>query len=97
MNIGVDPVVNFFGELKVTNAYLIFTATFCFIALKAFQQLNVVHNNRWFVLPTSVLMACFEVIVIYKVAHEGYAAILPMGLGGGFGCLAAMEIHQRLR
>ena len=75
-----------------------FLASFAFIALKAFQQLNVSHDQYWWVVPTSMLMAICEVWVIYNVAHSGWGWIVVwIGLGSGLGAVLAMWLHKRLR
>lgn len=73
---------------------LSFLCSFAFIFLKAFQQLNVVHRQYWFVVPTSMAMATCEVAVIALVAKNGWGwLVLSTGVGGGFGCVVAMYFH----
>lgn len=77
---------------------LVFVASFAFIFLKAFQQLNVVHAQYLLVIPTSIAMACCEVLVIAQVARQGWGPIvLFTGLGAGLGCTAAMFAHSFTR
>jgi len=68
-----------------------------FIGLKAFQQRNVVHNNYWLVVVTSMMLALFEVYVVAAIAMQGFTLwlVLALGLGGGLGCLAGMLLHNR--
>lgn len=75
-----------------------FFASFCFVALKAFQQLNVVHDQYWLVVPTSVLMAVCEVYVVANIASLGWHVplVLSVGTGSGLGCVASMFLHKRL-
>lgn len=75
-----------------------FVAAFCFVFLKAFQQLNVVHNKYLLVVPTSVVMAICEVYVMANVAQQGFhwSLVWAVGLGSGVGCMAAMWSHKRL-
>lgn len=79
------------------TALLLFSVTFAFIFLRAFQQLNVVHDKFWAVVPTSMFMSICDFTVIGLVAanHENPALIIPMGLGGGLGCMASMWSHKR--
>ena len=80
----------------MTAYYQIFAATFIFVFVKAFQQLNVVGGHYWYVLPTSFLMAAAEVtIIINIVTLLTFWACVPMGLGGGTGAMLAMYIHKR--
>lgn len=75
-----------------------FIASFAFVGLKAFQQLNVVHDEYWLVVPTSMMMAACEVYVIAVVAVNGWGWIVFwVGLGAGLGCLFSMLLHKRIR
>lgn len=77
---------------------LAFGAAFTFVALKAFQQLSVVHHRVWWIVPTSMAMAVCEVFVVAQAATQGWGLIvLPIGLGSGLGCLFAMNVHKFLR
>lgn len=74
-----------------------FVASYIFIFLKAFQQLNVVRNEYWLIVPTSVAMAACEVLVVVNMAQHGWGwIIVPIGLGSGLGALTSMFIHGRL-
>lgn len=74
----------------------IFVASYIFIALKAFQQRHVIHNDWWWVPPTSMAMAFVEYYVIFKVAQQGYTLTLVIagGAGAGLGALTAMFLHN---
>lgn len=75
-----------------------FFAAFVFVALKAAQQLNVVHHKVWWVLPVSFAMAVCEVFVVVQSVRAGWGwVVLPIGLGSGLGCLFSMYIHRRFR
>lgn len=76
----------------------VFFAQLLFVFLKAFQQLNVQHHRVWWVVPTSVLMATAEVVCVVEIIRQRTLWLaIPMGLGGGLGCLVAMLIHRKLR
>lgn len=84
--------------MLLLNLVLAFFASFFFVLLKALQQLNVVHHKVWWVMPTSMGMALTEVFVIANVAHMGWGwIVVPVGLGGGLGCIAAMNLHRFFR
>jgi hypothetical protein len=73
---------------------LAFLASFAFIFLKAFQQLNVVHRQYLLVMPTSMAMAACEVAIIALVVKQGWGwLVLYTGFGAGLGCVAAMWLH----
>lgn len=74
-------------------------ASFVFIALKAFQQLNVVHDQYLLVFPTSLLMAACEVFVIANIAMHGWSIPLwlAVGIGSGAGACFSMWLHKRMR
>jgi hypothetical protein len=76
----------------------LFANSFAYIFLKAWQQLNVIHHQLFWIVPTSFLMALCEVYTVVHVAHQGVGLVaLPLGLGGGLGCLASMLLHKRTR
>lgn len=82
----------------VVLALLCFASSFAFIFLKSWQQLNVVHYQLWWIVPTSFAMATCEIVVVSNMAHHGWGwIILPIGLGSGFGSLASTVIHKRTR
>lgn len=77
--------------------YVAFFSSFLFVFLKAFQQLNVVHKQYLWVLPTSMLMAACEVYIIATAARTGFGwLILFIGVGSGLGALASMYVHTKL-
>ena len=81
----------------MTYYLLAFAASFVFIALKSWQQLNVVRRAYWWILPTSMAMAVCEVYVIANVATLGFGwLVFWVGLGGGLGSTAATYLHWRL-
>lgn len=76
---------------------LIFFAAILNYCLRAIQQLNVVRGQKWLVTPTSMAIAIFEVLVITQVSRDGTLwSAIPLGLGGGIGCLIAMWLHEKL-
>lgn len=77
---------------------LLFVSSFCFIFLKSWQQLNVVHHQLWWIVPTSFAMAIAEVFCVANMAHYGWGwVIVPIGLGSGLGSLVSTIIHKRTR
>ena len=76
---------------------LIAFANFVFIALKAFQQLNVVHGERLLVVITSQCMALAEIFLTAVYAHKGpvLPLVLTVGISGGLGAIAAMHFRSR--
>lgn len=86
------------GFLRARTMLMLFLTSFAFVSLKAFQQLNVQHDRRLWIVPTSMLMALMEVTLIVGIVKSDsiYSAI-PIGAGASLGCLVAMEVHRRLR
>ena len=76
---------------------LLFTSLI-FIALRAFQQLNVQHDRYLWVAPTSLCMAVVEVMTITNVVKSGsLLAAAPLGIGAVLGCWFSMWLHRRMR
>jgi len=83
----------------------IVAASFVYIAAKAFQQLNVVHDYRLLVLPTTFVMAVCEVAIVGNIAVQATAGswadmaltILAMTAGSSAGAVASMILHKRMR
>lgn len=74
-----------------------FTVAFVYVFLRAVQQMNVTARRYWWVTPTSLLMAASEVFLVTTQVHHGAGwIILPIGLGGGAGCIAAMSFFDRI-
>jgi len=74
-----------------------FGASFLFVALKAFQQLNVVQTLYWWVMPTSLGMAACEAYLIVNIVERGWGwIVLPIGIGAGLGAMSAMWLHRKL-
>jgi len=76
---------------------LIVLSSFLFVALRAFQQLNVMHHRVSWVIPTSALMSICEVTVLLGAVKSGWWSWVPMFIGGSSGCLCAMWAHRRWR
>jgi hypothetical protein len=79
------------------NAIWLLPITALAVFLKAFQQLNVMRNNKLMVPPISFGMAFTEVFIIAAVIDVGasYSTVFWMGAGGAIGCLIAMQIHPK--
>lgn len=83
------------------NYLAAFAVSFLYIALKATQQLQVVHGQYARILPVSMGMAFCEVFILVNVIRSaddwlGLTFLaLAIGSGAGLGCLAAMKLHRR--
>lgn len=89
------------ADVAVSSGMTLFLATFAasflYIFLKAWQQLNVVHHQLWWIMPTSFAMAACEVFIVFQSAHRGWGwIVIPIGLGAGLGCLSSMVLHKRM-
>lgn len=77
---------------------LLFLTAFLFIALRAFQQLNVQHDRFMWVPPTTLLMALCEVVTITSIVKMGTLwSAIPLAAGGTLGCWFAMWFHRKMR
>jgi NAD/NADP transhydrogenase beta subunit len=76
---------------------LAFFSSLFFVGLKSVQQLNVVHKQYWWILPTSMAMAACEVVVVASMATNGWGwIVLAVGLGAGLGASIATWLHDKL-
>ena len=81
---------------KVKEMIVLFLTTFFFIALRAFQQLNVVGGHYALVVPTSFLMALAEVTIVLEVVSQSSLWVaIPMGAGGSMGAILSMWLHRK--
>lgn len=93
----------------MTSYLILFVAQTCYIATRAFQQLNVMHHKRVWLFWTSAVMAIFECTVFGSITFKAIEVVdsgnilsfalivIPLWLGGSLGSLCSMEIHKRLR
>ena len=93
----------------MTTYIILFVAQFCFVATKAFQQLNVLHHKPVWVFWTSGVMSVFECGVYGAVTFKAYEVVqggdvlyfmllaIPLWLGGALGSIMSMAIHRRIR
>lgn len=75
----------------------VFAVSCLFVFIKAFQQLNVVHDKYLWVMPCSMLMALCEVFVISMIAvKQEWWLFIPMGIGSALGAMFSMYLHKRI-
>ena len=83
-----------------------FLASFTYVALKAFQQLNVMHHRIGWVIPISYGMAVCEFFLVGFIAVSTIHAtteldkivlIFQIGTGGAVGAIASMVLHKKMR
>jgi hypothetical protein len=76
---------------------LAFLTSFFNIGLRSFQQLNVVGKKYLWILPTSMIMAACEALILLSYVHNGWGWIVAaIGLGGGLGSITSTYLHGRL-
>lgn len=81
-----------------SNVAILFSLSFAYIWLKAFQQLNVMHNQYRWVMPMSFGMGLCEVAMILLLVKADTIALgLVTGLGAGLGAMLAMYLHPWFR
>jgi len=83
----------------MTTTIIIGIASFFYVFLRAFQQLNVVKSRFTLIIPTSYLMSFTDVFVIFTVASSETPWILAgvMGTGAWIGAISAVLIHKRIK
>ena len=76
--------------------YLIgFWVSFVLVGLKATQQQNVIYQEYWYVMTTSMLLAFCEVTLILLIVRNTWWVALPIGIGAGLGAMTAMYLHKK--
>jgi hypothetical protein len=74
-------------------------ASFAYVFLRAFQQLNVQAYAYHLVIPTSVCMALGDVYLVVSYAKSGgpsWPLVLTVGIASGSGSMAAMFLRKRM-
>jgi len=77
--------------------YAVSIATSFFaVALKGFQQKNVIGGHVKSVFLTSYLMAAFDVASVSLIVSGGWPIALTSGTGAAFGMVFAIKLHDRM-
>ena len=77
--------------------FVAFLTSFLNIGLRSFQQLNVIHRKYLWILPTSMVMAACEALILLSYVHNGWGlVVLAIGLGGGLGSITSTFLHGKL-
>lgn len=72
-------------------------ATYFYVCMRAFQQLNVVHYEWARILPTSVFMGIGDVaLILFIVKADTIWLGVTNGLAGACGAFTAMWLNQWL-
>jgi hypothetical protein len=77
--------------------FLIGLAQLATIFAKAFQQQNVTHEKYQWIIPTSYVLAFFEIGVIIWAVKLGHMAWIAVGTGAWIGAICAVKLHRYLR
>lgn len=78
--------------------FALFVASLVFIAMRAFQQLNVQHHRYMWVPPVTAMMAVCEVLTITGIVKaDSLYAVIPLTFGGVLGCWFSMWFHKYMR
>ena len=73
-------------------------ASFVYVALRAFQQLNVMGDHYWRVIPTSILMGLGDVILVTLIVKTDSLWIgVTNGVAAACGCILAMWFNKRIK
>jgi len=91
--------------MGVLQFLAVLLASFVYVAAKAFQQLNVVHDYYKLVPVVSVVMAVCEVGLGGNIAIRAVGAdlwglaftVLAMSFGASAGAISSMVLHKRMR
>lgn len=82
--------------------YLIaFCLSFTAIFLKGFSQKNVQHNRKMLIVPTSILLACAEMMTagVFVSTYldssllHSLGMALVIGVGASMGCILSLDFH----
>ena len=71
-----------------------FFSAFILVVSRAFQQKNVMHDLYVPAFFTSFLIAIGDIGVIISGVEYGWSAVPYIGLGGGFGVVTAIFLHN---
>lgn len=83
--------------MSLSAAAASFAVSFVYIFLKATQQISVVTQRYWFVLPTSIGLGLCEATILLYVVQAGTIWLgIVNGCGAGLGALAAMVFHRKV-
>lgn len=80
----------------ISTACLLFIISYCYVALKAAQNLAVVNFHFTYIIPVSLCLAFCEVVVVTILAVNREILLFPaIGLGSGLGAITTMYLYKR--
>ena len=81
--------------MTLSTGLIILVAAFFLVALRATQQLNVMHRYYWWAAATSYGIAFADIALILFVVKSGWEAAIWSGTGGAIGVTFAMYFHSK--
>ena len=74
--------------------------SYALVAVRAFQQKNVMGDYYWRALPTSYVFAGMDLMALYfgldQFGEDPWPTVFAMGTGGWMGCWTSMFLHRKL-
>lgn len=76
-------------------ALIAFLASFVYIFLKAWQQINVINKNYKAMPLVSMFMALCEVSIVTLIVKTSFWMFIPIGIGGAIGCMLSVKMNHK--
>lgn len=92
-------MADYFGLVAFAALVAVPSTAYCFqVALRAFQQRNVMGGHLLAALPVSVLMTLSQNYIIDFISTVGFSLTIgvTMGIAGWLGMCFSVKLHERL-
>lgn len=82
--------------MAMINIVIVGLVSFVTVALKGFQQKNVIKGKTRAMFITSYFMALGDIFLVKSIVTSGFEIFVAVGTGSAIGMLVSVTLHDKL-